>query len=92
MTATERVEQSVVSICHTRWIEQVLVMTPFIYSYMVGILPTQTGYIFVYDDAVMRELVACRSHRHFSLTSYVDGPALIIYIMQLEQMIISDIL
>ena len=91
MTATERVEQSVVSICHTRWIEQVLVMTPFIYSYMVGILPTQTGYIFVYD-AVMRELVACCSRRHFSLTSYVDGPALIIYIMQLEQMIISDIL
>jgi hypothetical protein len=46
--ARERVEQSVVSICRTRSIEQVLVKTPFIYSYStVGILPTQTGYIFV---------------------------------------------
>jgi hypothetical protein len=91
MTATERVEQSVVSISHTRWIEQVMVMMPFIYNYTVGVLPTQTGYIFV-CDAVMRELVACRSRRHFSLTSYVDGLALIIYIIQLAQMIISDIL
>jgi hypothetical protein len=76
------VEQSVVSICRTLSIEKVLVTPPFMYSYTVGILRTQTGYIFVYD-ATTRELVVCRSRRHFLLTSYVDGPALIIYIMQL---------